>query len=221
MNIRRNDNVVITLKRCHSDVITSKWHRFVVIATSLLRNESAGTGLYFLWMNNDIFMCNKNGRITSHYWTKSTILMTPLSLHWRHNDHDSVSNHQPRGCLLNHLFGCRSKKTSKLCVTGLCAGNSPGPVNSPHKGPETRKMFPFDNVIMIVLQVSTADCFEIVETCRRHGVILAVCHVLRYMPQARCVEQLIRNGEIGDVVNIQLLEPVSGNKLYRYKVRSS
>ena len=26
------------------------------------------------------------------------------SLHWRHNDHDGVSNHQPRGCLLNRLF---------------------------------------------------------------------------------------------------------------------
>ena len=42
----------------------------------------------------------------------------------------------------------RSKKTSKLCVTGLCAGNSPGPVNSPHKGPVTREMFTFDDVIM-------------------------------------------------------------------------
>ena len=48
------------------------------------------------------------------------------SLHWRHNGHDSVSNHQPRHCLLNRLFGRRSKKTSKLRVTGLCAGNSPG-----------------------------------------------------------------------------------------------
>ena len=70
------------------------------------------------------------------------------SLQWRHNDHDSVSNHQHHGCLLNRLFGRRSKKTSKLRVTGLCAGNSPGPVNSPHKGPVTRKMFPFDDVIM-------------------------------------------------------------------------
>ena len=43
---------------------------------------------------------------------------------------------------------CRPKKTSKLRVTGLCAENSPGPVNSPHKGPVTRKMFPFDDVIM-------------------------------------------------------------------------
>ena len=50
----------------------------------------------------------------------------PISLRWRHNDHAGVSNHQPRGCLLNRLFRRKSKKTSKLRVTGLCAGNSPG-----------------------------------------------------------------------------------------------
>ena len=48
-----------------------------------------------------------------------------LSLRWRHNGHGSVSNHQPHDCLLNRLFRRRSKKTSKLRVTGLCAGNSP------------------------------------------------------------------------------------------------
>ena len=71
-----------------------------------------------------------------------------LALQWRHNVHDGVSNHQPDGCLLNRLFRRKSKKTSKLRVTGLCVGNSPGPVNSPHKGPVTRKMFPFYDVIM-------------------------------------------------------------------------
>ena len=48
------------------------------------------------------------------------------SLRWRHNERDSVSNHQPHDCLLNRLFRRRSKKTPKLRVTGLCAGNSPG-----------------------------------------------------------------------------------------------
>ena len=71
-----------------------------------------------------------------------------ITLPWRHNGHDSVSYHQPHHCLLNRLCGCRSKKTSKLRVTGLCAGNSPGPVNFPHKWPVTRKMLPFDDVIM-------------------------------------------------------------------------
>ena len=48
-----------------------------------------------------------------------------LSLQWRHNGRDSVSNHQPHDCLLNRLFRRRSKKTSKLRVT-VCAGNLPG-----------------------------------------------------------------------------------------------
>ena len=47
------------------------------------------------------------------------------TLQWCHNGHDGVSNHQPHHCLHNRLFGCRSKKTSMLQVTGLCAGNSP------------------------------------------------------------------------------------------------
>ena len=48
-----------------------------------------------------------------------------VTLQWRHNELDGVSNQQPHDCLLNCLFGCRSKKTSKLRVTGACAGNSP------------------------------------------------------------------------------------------------
>ena len=49
-----------------------------------------------------------------------------LVLQWRHNERDGVSNHQPLDCLLNRLLRRRSKKTSKLRVTGLCAGNLPG-----------------------------------------------------------------------------------------------
>ena len=50
---------------------------------------------------------------------------SPSPLQWCHNEHDGISNHQPHHCLLNRLFRRRSKKTSKLHVTGLCAGNSP------------------------------------------------------------------------------------------------
>ena len=48
-----------------------------------------------------------------------------LSLQWRHNELDGTSNHLHIDCLLNRLFQRRSMKTSKLCVTGLCEGNSP------------------------------------------------------------------------------------------------
>ena len=48
-----------------------------------------------------------------------------FSLQWRRNGREGVSNHQPHHCLLNRLFRRRSKKTPKLRVTSLCAGNSP------------------------------------------------------------------------------------------------
>ena len=84
-----------------------------------------------------------------------------VTLHWRHNDHDGVSNHQLHSCLLNRIFRRRSKKTSKLRVTCLCVGNSPGPVNSPHKGPVTRKTFPFDDVIMNVKARRRLLCIDL------------------------------------------------------------
>ena len=55
----------------------------------------------------------------------SRVITTHHALRWRHNGHDSVSNHQPYDCLLNRLFRNRPKKTSKLRVTALCVGNSP------------------------------------------------------------------------------------------------
>ena len=52
-------------------------------------------------------------------------LQLPYTLHSRQNERDGVSNLWPLECLFNRLFRSRSKKTSKLCVTGLCEGNSP------------------------------------------------------------------------------------------------
>ena len=52
--------------------------------------------------------------------------------------------------LLNRLFRRRSKKTSKVHVTGLCEGNLPVTGDLQHKRPVTRKI-PFDDVIMFIL----------------------------------------------------------------------
>ena len=54
----------------------------------------------------------------------------------------------------------RSKKTSKVRVTGLCEGKSPVTGEFPHKGPVTRKMFPFDDVIMEI------DSWNFIQTSR-------------------------------------------------------
>ena len=79
--------------------------------------------------------------------SKSTITMRRTrdnsrgdhSLEWRHNERNGVSNHQPHDCFLSRLFGRKSK------VRWIHRW----PVNSPHKGPVTRKMFPFGDVIML------------------------------------------------------------------------
>ena len=56
---------------------------------------------------------------------QSFIILLKMTLQWRHNEHDGVSNHQSYDCLINRLFRLRWKKASKLRVTGLCKGNSP------------------------------------------------------------------------------------------------
>ena len=95
-------------------------------------------GTYFTYLWQQLQGAYK-ARLT---WIQSKLFnkifkYSKTSLRWRHNDHAGVSNHQPRDCLLNRLFRRRSKKTSKLRVTGLCVGNS--------------QMFPFDDVIMLIL----------------------------------------------------------------------
>ena len=69
--------------------------------------------------------CNKIVSLTL-FWPPARERETRHALQWRHNERRSVSNHQPHDCLLNRLFRRRSKKTSKLRLTGLCVGNSPG-----------------------------------------------------------------------------------------------
>ena len=72
---------------------------------------------------------------------------SPLQLH---NERNGVSNHRLLDGVLNRLFRRRSKKISKLCVTGL-RGIHRSPVDSPHKGPVVRKIFPFNDVIMVAI----------------------------------------------------------------------
>ena len=62
------------------------------------------------------------GKLVQHCVTNGT------QLQWRHNERDGVSNHQPHPRWIP----------------------SP-PMNSPHKWPVARRMFPFDDVIMRIV----------------------------------------------------------------------
>ena len=72
------------------------------------------------------------------------------SLQWRHNERDGASNQQRLDCLRNRLFRRRSKKTSKLRVTGLCEGNPPVTGGFSSQRASNVEMFPFDDVNMVV-----------------------------------------------------------------------
>ena len=113
---------------------------------------------------NRLFRCRS--KKTSKQWARASVAMVltllprniPLSirwrvtlttLQWRQNERHGVSNDRRLVCLLNRFFRRRSKKTSKLRVTGLVRGIHRWPVDSHHKGPVTRKMFPFDAIMYL------------------------------------------------------------------------
>ena len=94
-----------------------------------------------------------------------------VSLQWRHNGRDGVSNHQPHDCLLNSLYRRRSKKRTKLSASlAFVRGIHRWPANSAHKWPVTRKMFPFDDVIMLCgIESPPWSCLLPSMTNAKHG----------------------------------------------------
>ena len=89
---------------------------------------------------------------------KVICLINKDTLQWRYNERDGVSNHQPQQ-LFTHLFiqGADKRKHQSSASLALMRRIHRWPVNSPHKGPVTRKMFPFDDIIMsIVLSAKVA-----------------------------------------------------------------
>ena len=82
-------------------------------------------------------------------WTKCYV-----SLLWRHNWGECISNHQPHDCLLNRLFGRWSKKTSKLCVAGLCV------VDSPETGEFPAQMASNAEIVSIWWRQHVQWCFQ-------------------------------------------------------------
>ena len=75
-------------------------------------------------------LCRPCNEVLDHIYSQLRGI-SYYALQWRHNERDGISDHQPHDCLLNRLFRHKSKKTSKLRVTGLCAGNSPETVEFP------------------------------------------------------------------------------------------
>ena len=74
-------------------------------------------------------------------------------------------------------LGADVRKISKIRVNGLVRGIHWWPVNSQHKGPVTRKMFPFDDVIMTNMEAKWMDI-----TPFYANDSVAICHRLSLLP---------------------------------------
>jgi len=53
-----------------------------------------------------------------------------------------------------------------------------------------------------------AGCRRIVAAAERHGVMLGVCHVLRYTAYTQALKRILEAGTIGEIVSVEHLEPV-------------
>ena len=146
-NYLKSTNVITFIPFGESRIIESSLRSWTIFYPRRIKEDIimpfliAWCHTYITW---DIMQEMGTGLIVG----ETEALIWPLQ--WRHNGRDGVSNHQPHYCLLSRLFRLISKKTSKLRATGLRAWNSSWPVNSPHKWPVTRKLFPFDDVIMAI-----------------------------------------------------------------------
>lgn len=58
------------------------------------------------------------------------------------------------------------------------------------------------------MAVTEADCRAIVATRRETGRFLVVCHVMRYALYAQAMKQLLDRGLVGEILNVQHVEPV-------------
>ena len=100
-------------------VATKSRHGGAVVVVFVISHVRFGFDVVISWLGK---LCHLP------YWNVHDHLLLwkyVWTLRRRHIERDGVSNHRHHGCLLNCLFRHRSKKTWKLRVTGLCAGNSP------------------------------------------------------------------------------------------------
>ena len=72
--------------------------------------------------------------------------------------------------------GANQRKHQSSASLALVRGIHRSPVNSPHKGPVTRKMFTFDDVIMIFIKGIYDSCVTIKTCCLtwQYGLSMAI-----------------------------------------------
>ena len=94
------------------------------LITLRLQEYTTHCRLYFIAFFNQIF---KQYVFMGHIDNTSALMQVmACCIQWLHNERDGISNHWRFDCVLNCLFRCRSKRTSKLLITGLWERNPSG-----------------------------------------------------------------------------------------------
>ena len=121
------------------------------------------------------------------YFYRNTHVTNRPTLQWRHNEHNGASNNRRLDGLRNRFFRRRSKKASKLRVTGLCERNSPVTGDFPtqrasnaknasiwwrhHKLYHSKRIF----LSMTIAVIRPMACWSITFTCSRKKILVSKC----------------------------------------------
>ena len=145
-------------------IVTRSYWKVVTVSSA----HSSGRAEWILWKQVEIF------------WSETLVAVDRLPLQWRHNGHDSISNHQPHDCLLNRYSDADQRKHQSSASLAFVRGIHWGPVNSLHKWPVTRKMFLFYDVIMQCDDIdglvqdcsnSSALALELLQSCTKPSIL--------------------------------------------------
>ena len=116
-----------------------------------------GTGWFhphFPWSTADTWAICVGPRVSGWPGVQSTsVRIKPTdSLQWRLNEHDGASNHRHLDCLLNCMLRRRSeRKYQSFMPLASVRGVHRWPGDSRPKRPATRKMFPFGDVVVLLM----------------------------------------------------------------------
>ena len=87
-----------------------------------------------------------------HIWMTNATILSPVSLQRHYNDviMDTIASQITSLTIVYSTFysGADQRKHQSSASLAFVRGIHRRPVNSPHKWPVTRKLFPFDDVIM-------------------------------------------------------------------------
>ena len=102
--------------------------------------------LYWIYMKDVLFIIYVHQDMRWYLFENK--LFFHCSIQWRHNESDGVSITSLTIIYSTVYSGAHQRKHQSSASLAFVRGIHRWPVNSPHKGPVPRKMFPFDDGIM-------------------------------------------------------------------------